>query len=76
MSRHKRVSRETDAAIDDALGLMAISIRLPKKTVALYKSLGRMRGEGYQPLMREALLDWGIDEACRQVGARASKEEA
>jgi uncharacterized protein (DUF4415 family) len=45
----------TDKAIDDALGLQAISIRLPKDLIEAYKIIAAREGVGYQPLMRDIL---------------------
>ena len=54
----RRASPETKQSIDEALGLQAISIRLPKTTIQAYKDLAEMHGVGYQPLMREAICRW------------------
>lgn len=60
---HARVtSRETVNAIDEALGLQAISIRLPKTTIDAYKNLAEIHGVGYQPLMRDAICRWAEAE--------------
>lgn len=48
-------SPELERAVDDALGLQAISIRLPKDMIDRYKALAQERGIGYQPLMRQVL---------------------
>ncbi len=50
------VADEADeVALDEALGLVPISIRLPKKLVDQYKLIAHFHGMGYQPLMREVL---------------------
>ena len=41
-----------DAALDEALGLQSISIRLPKELISQYKLIAHL---GYQPLMRDVL---------------------
>ena len=51
----KKVPADTANKIDEALGLQAISIRLPKAVIETYKMLAGMHGVGYQPLMRDAL---------------------
>ncbi|MCA6217774.1 hypothetical protein KGA65_14645 [Ideonella sp. B7] len=51
----KAAPAELEAAVDEALGLQAISIRLPKGLIEAYKMLAKMHGIGYQPLMRDAL---------------------
>lgn len=48
--------------IDEALGLQAISIRLPKAVIDTYKMLAKMHGCGYQPLMRDALCRFAEGE--------------
>jgi uncharacterized protein (DUF4415 family) len=42
-------------AVDEALGLQAISIRLNKDLIDTFKRLAAYHGIGYQPLMRDAL---------------------
>ena len=51
----KRAPPEIEAAIDAALGMQMISIRLQKDLIDDFKRLAEIRGIGYQPLMREAL---------------------
>lgn len=43
------------AALDDALGLQSISIRLPKQMIEQYKLIAHFHGVGYQPLMRDVM---------------------
>lgn len=52
------VPREMEQAIDAALDLHPISIRLPKALIERYKQLAAERGLIYQPLMRQALAEW------------------
>ena len=54
----RKATTEVSQQIDDALGLQAISIRLPKATIELYKNLAKVHGVGYQPLMRDAIVRW------------------
>ena len=42
-------------ALEAALGLQAISIRLPKDLIKSYKLIADFHGVGYQPLMRDVL---------------------
>ena len=44
-----------EAALDDALGLQSISIRLPKQLISQYKLIAHFHGVGYQPLMRDVM---------------------
>lgn len=58
----RKASSETTNKIDEALGLQAISIRLPKAVIETYKMLAGMHGVGYQPLMRDALCRFAEGE--------------
>lgn len=50
------VADEThEAALDEALGLQSISIRLPKQLISQYKLIAHFHGVGYQPLMRDVM---------------------
>lgn len=54
--KHVAVADEShEAALDAALELQAISIRLPKQLVQHYKLIAHFHGVGYQPLMRDVL---------------------
>lgn len=46
---------EEEAALDAAVGLKAISIRVPVDLIDGYKAAGAVLGIGYQPLMRDAM---------------------
>lgn len=72
----KRASQETQDEIDNALGLQAISIRLPKSTIDAYKALAKMHGVGYQPLMRDAICRWAEGELKQMaIGAAEVKRQ-
>lgn len=58
----RKASVELKQQIDDALGLQAISIRLPKATIDTYKMIAEIHGIGYQPLMRDAICRWAESE--------------
>lgn len=47
--------RDHESALDDALGLQSISIRLPRQLIDQYKLIAHFHGLGYQPLMRDVL---------------------
>lgn len=51
----KVVSEEEEKAIDEALGLQLISIRLNKSLIEQLKRLAQLEGIGYQPLIRQVL---------------------
>ena len=44
-----------EQALDKALELQSISIRLPKQLIEQYKLIAHFHGVGYQPLMRDIL---------------------
>lgn len=44
-----------EVALDEALGLQSIAIRLPKEMIRQYKLIAHFHGVGYQPLMRDVL---------------------
>jgi hypothetical protein len=44
-----------ERALEEALDLQAISIRLPKELIRNFKLIAEFHGVGYQPLMRDVL---------------------
>lgn len=58
----KRATEIMEQQIEDALGMQAISIRMPRSTIETYKLLAKMHGVGYQPLMRDAMCRWAEGE--------------
>ena len=67
----RRVSSTKSKAVDDALGLQAISIRLQKELVEQLKELALRDGIGYQPYIRQ-LLTRHVREASSQKSKRES----
>ena len=68
--------KEHDDALDEALGLKAISIRMPISLIETYKLIAHHHGVGYQPLMRDILSRWakeGIREVVESVGRQAEQ---
>ena len=69
-----------ERALDDVLGLQAISIRLPKKLINDYKGIAQFHGVGYQPLMRDVLQRFVVAELAhlakqrREAAASAAGE--
>lgn len=55
-----------EAALDEALGLRAISIRLPKQLIEHYKLIAHFHGVGYQPLMRDVLARF-VPNALKEI---------
>lgn len=52
-------------AVEDALAMQMISIRLPKSVIEAFKALATLEGIGYQPMMREVLMRFADSEAKR-----------
>lgn len=70
---------EHEDALDAALGLKAISIRMPISLIEAYKLIANHHGVGYQPLMRDILSRWakeGMREVMRNVEAQAAQANA
>lgn len=57
---------EHEAALDEALSLQSISIRLPKELINQYKLIAHFHGVGYQPLMRDVLVRF-VPGAIREI---------
>lgn len=75
MGSAKVASAETTRAINDALGLQMISIRLPKSVIEDFKVLAQIEGVGYQPLMRTALMRYAECESKRVMREYAAQRE-
>lgn len=72
----KVASAQTTQAINDALGMQMISIRLPKSVIEDFKVIAQIEGIGYQPLMRTALMRFAECEAKRVMREYAAGLEA
>ena len=75
ISSTKVASAEITQAINDALGLQMISIRLPKSVIEDFKVLAQIEGVGYQPLMRTALIRYAECESKRVMREYAAQRE-
>ncbi len=71
-----------EAALEEALELQAISIRLPKELIRNYKMIAEFHDVGYQPLMRDVLhrfvapaLREILEEQVKAVEARQRERE-
>jgi hypothetical protein len=68
--------QEHEEALDAALGMKSISIRMPAGLVEMYKLIARHHGVGYQPLMRDILSRWvksGLREVIDTMEAQAAQ---
>lgn len=52
----RKANKDREMALDDALGLQAISIRLQKSLIENLKRLANEDGIGYQPYIRQLLM--------------------
>jgi hypothetical protein len=71
-------SAEHLAALDEALGMQSISIRMPKGMIDAYKLIGAHHGVGYQPLMRDILQRFipdGMKEVLHHHTEKADQAE-
>ncbi|PZQ75598.1 MAG: hypothetical protein DI563_09170 [Variovorax paradoxus] len=67
------------AALDGAIGLQSISIRLPKELIEAYKLIASHHGLGYQPLMRDILQRFvkeGLKEVVEHQNKKSEQAEA
>jgi predicted DNA binding CopG/RHH family protein len=58
----KQADASAEAALDDAMEMQMISIRLQKKLIEDLKSIAKHNGIGYQPLIRQLLTRFVISE--------------
>lgn len=68
-----------EAALDEALDLQSISIRLPKQLISHYKLIAHFHGVGYQPLMRDVMARFvpnALKEIFEAEQAKAEKAAA
>ena len=71
-------SSEHLSALNDDLGMQAISIRLPKEMIDAYKLIAAHHGIGYQPLMRDILqrfIPQGFKEVMQHHEAEAKEAD-
>jgi hypothetical protein len=70
---------EHAAALDDAMGMQSISIRLPRQLIDTYKLIASHHGVGYQPLMRDILQRFvpeGLQEVMDEQSRKAAQASA
>jgi predicted DNA binding CopG/RHH family protein len=60
---HVKVAEASEElALDDAMGMQMISIRLQKKLIDDLKAIAKHNGIGYQPLVRQLLTRFVVSE--------------
>lgn len=67
-------SAEEESAINDALGLKAISIRLEVELIEGLKAIAKHHKIGYQPLMRQALHRF-VDSELKRIALEKINED-
>lgn len=67
------VAPDIAAALDSALDLHPISIRLQRSLVDNLKALAQLHGLGYQPMVRQVLTRWVDSELKQLLAARANE---
>lgn len=68
-----QVAPDIEAALNHALDLQPISIRLQKNLIDNLKALAQLHGLGYQPLIRQILTRW-VDAEVKQMIAQRANE--
>ncbi|MES2283390.1 MAG: hypothetical protein V4542_18390 [Pseudomonadota bacterium] len=63
-----------EAALQEALEMQAISIRVPKDLVRQYKLIAGYHGVGYQPLMRDVMTRF-VKGALKEIFEEQLKAE-
>lgn len=58
-------SAEVEAALDAALGIEVVELRLPKQLVDDFRRVADRRCAGYKILMREVLQQWASNQKPR-----------
>ena len=74
--KHAKIADDTsEAAIDAALDLVPVSIRLQKSLIDDFKLIASHNGVGYQPLMRQVLTRFAIAETRQMVNDLIAEQE-
>lgn len=63
-------SEEETAAVERAVGMQLISMRLPKDLIGLLKEIAKHHGIGYQPMVRDLLTRFATSEIKNILTAR------
>jgi predicted DNA binding CopG/RHH family protein len=71
----ERADGSHEAALDEALEMRSISIRLPKQLIKQYKLIANYHGVGYQPLMRDVMARF-VPNALKEILEEEQKKAA
>jgi predicted DNA binding CopG/RHH family protein len=79
LGRDKKHAEKADAtlerALDNAIGMQMISIRLQKKLIENLKIIAKHHGIGYQPLIRQLLTRFVVAEFKNLLNEAKAAEE-
>lgn len=79
LGRDKKYAKKADAtveaALDEAIGMQMISIRLQKKLIENLKMIAKHHGIGYQPLIRQLLTRFVMAEFKNMLNEAKASEE-
>jgi predicted DNA binding CopG/RHH family protein len=79
LGKDKKYAEKADAALekalDDAVGMQMISIRLQKKLIESLKTIAKYHGIGYQPLIRQLLTRFVMAEFKNMLNEAKASEE-
>lgn len=70
-----RLDASHEAALDEAMEMQSISIRLPKQLIKQYKLIANYHGVGYQPLMRDVMARF-VPGALKEIFEEEQKKAA
>lgn len=70
------VTDEAQREIEEGFGLQLISLRLNRSLIEQFKELARLEGIGYQPLMRNVLIDYAKSNEHRLIALLTASEVA
>jgi uncharacterized protein (DUF4415 family) len=73
--QHSPGKPRAETALDDALGLQMISVRLSKSLIEDLKFCATANGVGYQPMIRDVLSRWARGEKNTIIRQRAEFEK-
>lgn len=72
---HARLMPEAAAALDDAMELQLISIRLQKSLIDNLKTIAAHHGIGYQPMIRDLLNRFAVCEMKQIISEKKAELE-
>lgn len=74
-ARAVAAGKDVEKAMDEALGLQPISIRLQKDLLEELKMIARLNGLGYQPLIRQVLTRFVACELKSMLRDKIAEQE-